>query len=441
MYMYDLITKKRDGKLLDEFEIREMIQGYVEGSIPDYQMSAMLMAIYFKGMNEEETYILTDAMARSGDMVDLSAIQGIKADKHSTGGVGDKTTFIISPIVASYGVKVAKMSGRGLGHTGGTIDKMESIPGMKTALSKEEFFDVVNKAGFSVIGQSGNITPADKKLYALRDVTATVDSLPLIASSIMSKKLAAGSDCIVLDVKTGSGAFMKDLEGSIALAKAMVDIGEKAGKKTLALITDMDIPLGTHIGNSLEIIEAVEVLSGRGAEDLTRICVELAANMLYLAGKGSLDVCKKMAVTAIEDKTALEYLKKMVELQGGDVSVIDNTDNFKRAKTVYELRSPETAYITKMDTEKIGLCSCHLGAGRITKEDEIDFSAGIILKKKTGDFVKEGETLALFYTNDDSRLLSVEKDYIAAISFGEEKRKREKLIYARVEKDRISRFQ
>lgn len=305
MYMYDLIMKKRDGNVLSEKEIREMVSEYVEGNIPDYQMSAMLMAIYFKGMNSQETFVLTDAMAHSGDIVDLSAIQGIKIDKHSTGGVGDKTTLIISPIVASYGVKVAKMSGRGLGHTGGTIDKLEAIPNMKTTLTQKEFFDVVNKAGFSVIGQSGNLAPCDKKLYALRDVTATVDSIPLIASSIMSKKLAAGSDCILLDVKTGSGAFMKTLDGSIELSKAMVDIGERSGKRTVALITDMDIPLGNNIGNSLEVIEAVDVLLGKGAKDLTDVCIELSANMLYLAQKGDLDKCRQMAIDAIKNKISL----------------------------------------------------------------------------------------------------------------------------------------
>lgn len=355
MYMYDLIMKKRDSKELTKEEIRFMIKGYVAGNIPDYQMSAMLMAIYFQGMSKEETFELTDAMAHSGDVVDLSKIQGIKVDKHSTGGVGDKTTLIISPIVASYGVKVAKMSGRGLGHTGGTIDKMESIPNMKVTLTQEEFFDVVNNAGFSVIGQSGNLAPADKKLYALRDVTATVDSIPLIASSIMSKKLAAGSDCILLDVKTGSGAFMKTLDGSIELSKAMVDIGELSGKKTVALITDMDIPLGKNIGNSLEIIEAIDVLLGKGAQDLTDVCIEIAGNMLYLAEKGSLDECRQMAIDAIKNGKAIKYLEKMVEMQGGDVEVIKNTDKFKKAKIVYEVKSPKKGYISKMNTMQIGM--------------------------------------------------------------------------------------
>lgn len=440
MYMYDLIMKKRDKKALSDSEIREMITEYVAGNIPDYQMSAMLMAIYFNGMNEQETFVLTDAMANSGDMVDLSGIDGIKVDKHSTGGVGDKTTLIIAPIVASYGVKVAKMSGRGLGHTGGTVDKMESIPGMQTALDRDAFFDVVNKAGFSVIGQSGNLAPADKKLYALRDVTATVSSIPLIASSIMSKKLAAGSDCILLDVKTGSGAFMKTLDGSISLSKAMVDIGEKSGKKTIAMITDMDIPLGKNIGNSLEIIEVIDVLLGRGPKDLTDICIELAANMLYLAQKGSIEECRKMALNAINNKTAIEYLKKMVKLQGGDVSVIENPDNFKKAGIMYEVKAKATGYISKMDTEKIGLCSCHLGAGRLTKDSEIDYSAGIVLEKKVGDLVSMGDTIAIFYTNNEVAIQSVEADYLAAIELSDEKPTAEKLIYARIEKDKIEKF-
>ena len=440
MYMYDLIMKKRDSKELTKEEIRFMIKGYVAGNIPDYQMSAMLMAIYFQGMSKEETFELTDAMAHSGDVVDLSKIQGIKVDKHSTGGVGDKTTLIISPIVASYGVKVAKMSGRGLGHTGGTIDKMESIPNMKVTLTQEEFFDVVNNAGFSVIGQSGNLAPADKKLYALRDVTATVDSIPLIASSIMSKKLAAGSDCILLDVKTGSGAFMKTLDGSIELSKAMVDIGELSGKKTVALITDMDIPLGKNIGNSLEIIEAIDVLLGKGAQDLTDVCIEIAGNMLYLAEKGSLDECRQMAIDAIKNGKAIKYLEKMVEMQGGDVEVIKNTDKFKKAKIVYEVKSPKKGYISKMNTMQIGMCSCHLGAGRITKDSIIDYSAGIILEKKVGDFVNENDVLARLYTNDEKSLEQVSKDYIAALEFSDNEVQKEKLIYARVEKDNIVKY-
>lgn len=440
MYMYDLIMKKRDGNKLSENEIRQMVTEYVDGNIPDYQMSAMLMAIYFKGMDEEETYVLTDAMAHSGDMVDLSGIEGIKVDKHSTGGVGDKTTLIISPIVASLGVKVAKMSGRGLGHTGGTIDKMEAIPNMKVELTQKEFFDVVNKAGFSVIGQSGNITPCDKKLYALRDVTATVDTIPLIASSIMSKKLAAGSNCILLDVKTGSGAFMKTLDDSIALSKAMVDIGERAGRKTMAMITDMDIPLGNNIGNSLEVIEAVNVLNANGPQDLTNVCIELASNMLYLAGKGTTKECKKMVEDTIKNKTAVEYLKKMVKLQGGDPSVIEDTNNFAKASVSYELISNQDGYISKMNTEKIGICSVHLGAGRLKKEDSIDYTAGIILGKKYGEYVKKGDVLATFFTNDENTIEKAREEYLSAITFSSEKPQQEKLIYAVVTKDSVTKF-
>ena len=350
MRMYDLIMKKRNGFALDEGEIKYLVNEYVAGNIPDYQMSAFLMAVYFKGMTKEETLYMTLAVAHSGDMVDLSGIEGTKVDKHSTGGVGDKTTLIIAPIVASFGVKVAKMSGRGLGHTGGTIDKLEAIPGFKTSLDEKAFFDIVNKTGLSVVGQSGNLAPADKKLYALRDVTATVDSIPLIAVSIMSKKLAAGNDCILLDVKTGSGAFMKTVDSSIELAREMVDIGTNAGKNTMALITDMDIPLGKNIGNSLEVIEAVETLRGKGPKDLTEVCLNIAANMLFLSQKGSLDECMKMAKKAIEDGSALRKLVEMVEAQGGDTSVIEDTDKFIKAKYSYELISDKEGYIIAMDT-------------------------------------------------------------------------------------------
>ena len=328
MRMYDLIKKKRNNEELSEEEIRFLIREYVAGNIPDYQMSAFLMAVYFQGMTEAETLAMTMEAARSGDMVDLSSIEGIKVDKHSTGGVGDKTTLIVAPMAAACGVKVAKMSGRGLGHTGGTVDKLESIPGFRTSLNREEFFAVVNKIGLSVIGQSGNLAPADKKLYALRDVTATVDSIPLIAVSIMSKKLAAGSDGILLDVKTGSGAFMKTLEDSVLLAQEMVKIGAGAGKRIMALITSMDIPLGNKIGNSLEVIEAVETLRGEGPEDLTKVCIHLAASMLYLAGKGEMEECLRLAEGTLKDGSALNCLQKMVEAQGGDASVISDPETF-----------------------------------------------------------------------------------------------------------------
>ena len=440
MYMYDLILKKRNGNKLTEDEIRDMVSQYVAGEIPDYQMSAMLMAIYFSGMDEEETFILTDAMAKSGDMLDLSAIEGIKVDKHSTGGVGDKTTLIISPIVASLGVKVAKMSGRGLGHTGGTVDKLESIPNFRVELDKNEFFDVVNKANFSVIGQSGNISPCDKKLYALRDVTATVDAIPLIASSIMSKKISCGADCILLDVKTGSGAFMNTLEDSIKLSKALVDIGERAGKKTMALITDMDIPLGKNIGNSLEVIEAIQTLNGNGPDDLTNVCIELAANMLLLAQKGSIEQCREMVKKSIHEKTAVAYLKKMIELQGGDASVIDDVSKFEKAKISCDVISEKSGYISKMDAKAIGMCCVHLGAGRIKKGDAIDYSAGIILSKKTGDFVEKGDILATLYTNDEKAIDITKKAYVDSLTFSQEQPKEEQLIYASVSKDRVEMF-
>ena len=350
MRMYDLIMKKRNGEALSTEEINYMISEYVAGNIPDYQMSAFLMAVYFRGMTEEETLAMTQAVAHSGDMVDLSGIDGVKVDKHSTGGVGDKTSLVIAPIVASCGAKVAKMSGRGLGHTGGTVDKMESIPGMRTSLTQEEFFDVVNKTGLSIIGQSGNLAPADKKLYALRDVTATVDNIPLIAVSIMSKKLAAGNDSILLDVKTGSGAFMKTVEDSIALAEEMVRIGENAGRRTAALITNMDIPLGNNIGNSLEVIEAVNTLNGHGPADFTEVCLNLAGNMLYLAGKGTIENCIEMAKTAIADGSALKRLAAMVEAQGGDPAYILDTENFEKAPYAYEVKAERAGYIVSMNT-------------------------------------------------------------------------------------------
>lgn len=439
MRMYDLIEKKKCGQSLTTEEIQWMIQEYTDGNIPDYQMSAFLMSVYFKGMNDEEVTTLTEAMAHSGDMIDLSPIEGIKADKHSTGGVGDKTTLIIAPIVASCGIKIAKMSGRGLGHTGGTIDKLESIPGFRIALETQEFFNIVNKVGISVIGQSGNLAPADKKLYALRDVTATVDSLPLIAASIMSKKLAAGSDCILLDVKTGSGAFMKSIEESIALAEKMVSIGTKAGKKIAALITNMDIPLGSAIGNSLEVIEAVQVLQGNGSVDLTEVSCELAANMLYISGKGTMDECKALVQNAITSGAAIEKLKDMVRAQGGDVSVIEDTNNFKKAEYSYDVVARESGTITHINTEEVGLTSVVLGAGRETKESEIDYSAGIILRKKTGDTVQVGDTIATLYSSCFEKILDAEKMLLESYTIEKGIQMEPiKLIYARVTADGVS---
>lgn len=440
MRMYDIIIKKRNGYVLTEEEIGFMIEGYSTGSIPDYQMSAMLMAIYFKGMNKEEIAAMTSCMASSGEQVDLSGIDGIKVDKHSTGGVGDKTTLIIVPIVAACGGKVAKMSGRGLGHTGGTVDKLEAIPGFETSLPMEKFFDVVNEIGLSVIGQTGNLAPADKKLYALRDVTATVDSIPLIASSIMSKKLAAGSDRILLDVTTGSGAFMKTIEDAVQLAQTMVDIGEAAGRKTAAIITDMNIPLGHAIGNSLEIIEAIHTLQGKGPEDLTEVCLQLAANMLYLSEKGTLPECRAMAKRAISDGSALQKFAAMAKAQGGDSSVILDPEKFAKAPHCAELISTESGYITSMNAEACGIASVVLGAGRETKDSPIDFSAGILMQKKTGDQVAIGDVLAVLYTTNQGKLTEAERIYRGALSFGAEKPAMGPLVFARLEKDKIEKY-
>lgn len=440
MRMYDIITKKRGGGELTKEEIEYFIDGYVKGNIPDYQVSALLMAIYFQGMTERETADLTMCMAYSGEMVDLSSIDGVKVDKHSTGGVGDKTTLIISPIVASLGVRVAKMSGRGLGHTGGTVDKMESIPGMQTSLDREKFFDIVRRVGVSVIGQSGNMVPADKKLYALRDVTATIESIPLIASSIMSKKIAAGSDCILLDVKTGSGAFMKTVEDSIRLAQAMVSIGEHVGRKTIALITDMDRPLGNAVGNALEIMEVCRTLKGHGPADLTEICIELAANMLFLAGKGSMETCKKLAQQQIANGEAFAKLKEMVAAQGGDVSVLDDNTKFAQPKVQHQVLTQQEGYLYSMNTEQCGIASVELGAGREKKEDSIDYNAGIILHKKVGDYVKAGDVLATFYSSDLEKCLSAEKLFECAVTIRPQAPEPVPVIHARVTRDGVERY-
>lgn len=440
MRMFDIIAKKRDGKVLTSEEIEFFVNGYVNGDIPDYQISALLMAIYLNGMNVDETTTLTMLMARSGEVIDLSSIPGIKVDKHSTGGVGDKTTFIISPIVASCGVPVAKMSGRGLGHTGGTIDKMESIPGMKTNIDREEFFDIVRNVGACVIGQSGNIVPADKKLYALRDVTATIESIPLIASSIMSKKLAAGSDAILLDVKTGSGAFMKTTDEAIELAKAMVAIGEKVGRKTIALITDMDRPLGKSIGNALEMKEVCDTLKGKGPKDLTELCLTLATNMLYLAGKGSLDDCYNLAKDALESGKAFEKLKEMVKAQGGDVSVIEDNSKFESSKVAKGLAAAQEGYIYSMDTEKCGVASMILGAGREKKEDTIDYSAGVIIHKKIGDYVKRGDLIASLYSSSEEKCINSSRLLGEAIKISSVEPVVKPIVLARVTKDSVEKY-
>ena len=402
MRIVDIIKKKRNGDKLNKNEIDFFINGYINGEVYDYQASALLMAILLKGMDSEETTNLTFAIRDSGEKLDFSKIDGVRVDKHSTGGVGDKTSLIVAPIVASLGVKVAKMSGRGLGHTGGTVDKLESITGYKTELSNEEFIKQVNDIGISIVGQSANLAPADKKLYALRDVTGTVESLPLVVSSIMGKKLCADDDVIVLDVKCGSGAICKTVDESKELASLMVDIGKKAGKKMLALITDMDKPLGYAIGNSLEVVEAIETLKGNGPKDLTEICVILASNMLYLAGKGSLKECETAVRKSISDGNALNKLVELVERQGGDKNLILNPNNFEKAKYKCEIYAESNGYITAIDTEGYGNASLMLGAGRNSLEDKIDFTAGIILNKKTGDSVNKGDLIATLYSNTNS---------------------------------------
>ena len=439
MRIYDLIAKKRDGGAHTRAELEQLIGGYVSGQVPDYQMAAWMMAVYLRGMTDEETAILTDVMARSGEMVDLSPIAGVKVDKHSTGGVGDKTTLVIAPIAAACGVKIAKMSGRGLGHTGGTIDKMESVPGTRTALSQEEFFAQVNRTGIAVIGQSENIAVADKKMYALRDVTATVSCIPLIASSIMSKKLASGSDAILLDVTTGTGAFMKTVEESIQLARLMVSIGAHHGRQVAAMITDMDTPLGHNIGNSLEVIESMEVLKGRGPADLTEVCLALAGQMLVLAGKGSPAACRAMAKAAIADGSAFAKCKEMFAAQGGDVRVLEDYSLFAQPAARYDLLADADGYIAENDAEKIGTASVLLGAGREKKGDALDYAAGIILHKKRGDRVRRGDVLATF-CGAPERFAAAEAAYRAGLVIGPDKPKDLPLIYALVTEDGVERY-
>lgn len=404
MNVYEIIDKKKRGLELNQTEIEYLINGYVNNEIPDYQISAWLMAVYFQGMTDRELLALTNCMTKSGEIVDLSSIMGVKVDKHSTGGVGDKVTLVVAPIVAACGGKVAKMSGRGLGFTGGTIDKLEAIPGLKTALAEEDFFNMVNEIGLAVMGQSADIAPADKKLYALRDVTATVDSIPLIASSIMSKKLAAGSDKIVLDVTVGSGAFMKDKENAVQLAEKMVAIGNGAGKKTVAILTNMDVPLGKMVGNNLEVVEAIETLKGRGPEDLIAVVVEIASTMLYLAQIGTKEECMKKVKRVIADGSALEKLKLMVERQGGDSSYIENPDQFEKAIYQHEIIANNSGYIGTMNTEECGKAAVLLGAGREVKDDPIDMTAGIQFNKKTGDAVKQGDIVAIAYSSSKEKL-------------------------------------
>ncbi|WP_106497347.1 pyrimidine-nucleoside phosphorylase [Lentibacillus sp. Marseille-P4043] len=400
MRMYDLIEKKRDGHELTNEEIQFFINGYTNGDIPDYQVSALLMAVYFQDMTEEERAVLTTAMVDSGDKIDLSAISGIKVDKHSTGGVGDTTTLILAPLVASLGVPVAKMSGRGLGHTGGTIDKLEAVPGFHVEITSDEFIDLVNKNKVAVVGQSGNLTPADKKLYSLRDVTATVNSIPLIASSIMSKKIASGADAIVLDVKTGAGAFMKSLDDAKSLAQAMVSIGNRVGRNTMAVISDMSQPLGYAIGNALEVKEAIDTLQGKGPEDLTELCLTLGSQMVVLAKKASsLDEAREQLKANMENGKAFEQFKTFLQSQGGDASVADHPELMPKADYMVELPAKEAGTIKNIIADDLGTAAMMLGAGRATKESVIDLAVGIVLHKKVGDQVEAGESLLTIHAN------------------------------------------
>ncbi|MDD6043423.1 MAG: pyrimidine-nucleoside phosphorylase [Eubacteriaceae bacterium] len=404
MNIIDIICKKRDGGKLTRDEIEFFVKGYTEGTIPDYQASALLMAIFFQKMDKEETFLLAEAMRVSGDVIDLSDIKGIKVDKHSTGGVGDKTTLVVAPLAAACGIPIAKMSGRGLGFTGGTVDKLESIPGFRTALEPEEFLGQVNTIGISVIGQTAHITPADKKIYALRDVTGTVENLSLISSSIMSKKLAAGSDAIVLDVKCGDGAFMKTFEDACALGKTMCEIGESAGKKTVAVITDMSQPLGNAVGNSLEVIEAIETLKGNGPEDITELSIRLAGVMIFVGGKASSpEEGQAMAKAALEDGRGLEKLAAFIKAQGGNPEVINDYSLFPQAQISTEVTADADGFVEEIKAERIGLASQHTGAGRQSKEDAVDLSAGIYVKKKVGDQVSRGEVIAVVYGNDEQK--------------------------------------
>ena len=421
MRMFDIISKKKYGEVLSKEEIDYVIKGYTEGTIPDYQMSALLMAIYFKGMTYEETSLMTLAMADSGDRLDLSGIDGINVDKHSTGGVGDKTTLILAPIVAACGGKVAKMSGRGLGNTGGTIAKLESIPGFRTALTEEEFIKNVNETGLALTGQTGNLAPADKKIYALRDVTASVDSIPLIASSIMSKKIASGADAIVLDVKVGNGAFMKNMQDAEKLAKQMVMIGTNSGRNTIAVISDMNEPLGYAVGNALEVKEAVDTLKGRGPEDVVELCLELGAQMLIASEitddrQAAVDMLKK----SIEDGSAYAKFAEFVKRQGGDVSVLDDCDSIINASYIVNVVSENSGYVSSIQSELIGETAMILGGGRQNKGDDIDHSVGVVLSKKVGDKVDKGDVIATIYANDKDKIEAANELIVKAFAIQKE---------------------
>lgn len=421
MRMYDIIMKKRNGGELTKEEIDFFIGGYTKGEIPDYQVSALMMAIYFRKMTEAETLALTMAMADSGDRLDLSGIRGVKVDKHSTGGVGDKTSLALAPMVAACGIPVAKMSGRGLGHTGGTIDKLESFPGFTTALTTERFIDNVNRIGIAIMGQTADLAPADKKLYALRDVTATVDNLSLIASSIMSKKLAAGADAIVLDVKTGSGAFMKQEAEAKALAEEMVKIGKNAGRRTVAVISDMDQPQGFAVGNALEVREAIETLRGNGPEDFLELCLTLGSQMLMAGGKAeSAREAEEMLRAVIADGSALGKLAEFVEAQGGDGSAVYHPELLPQAAIQEPVAAPESGYLSRIVCDEVGICSLILGGGRETKESEIDLSVGLVLRKKVGDYVEAGEPLAVIHANDAGKAEQARTRYLKACTIAGE---------------------
>ncbi len=429
MRMYDIIHKKRCGLALDEGEIRFFVEGYTRGDIPDYQASALCMAICCRGMTSGETAVLTDAIMRSGDVVDLSMFGDLSVDKHSTGGVGDKTSLIVAPVVASLGGKMAKMSGRGLGHTGGTVDKLESIAGYRTSMTREEFIETVKNVGVCVVGQSGDLAPADKKLYALRDVTATVDCVPLIASSIMGKKLAAGAKSIVLDVKAGSGAFMKTVDDARKLADEMIRVGTMCGRNVRALVTNMDIPLGHNVGNSLEVAEAVRVLRGEQKGDLYEICVALASNLVSMFKKISVQESQLMVVKSIESGAAFAKMKEWIAAQGGDVSMIEDTSKLPRAPYSREIASPCDGYISHMNTEGIGLCASLLGAGRVNKGDSIDFGAGIELAKKTGDYVGKGEKIATLHASNEALFADAKEKFLSSLEFSDKKTGKPQLIF------------
>lgn len=428
MRMYDILQKKKEGKELTKEEIRYFINGYTDGSIPDFYASAFTMAVCFSGMTDKETACLTDAMAYSGDTVDLSCFGSLSCDKHSTGGVGDKTSLVVAPIVACSGAKITKMSGRGLGHTGGTVDKLESIPGYRTELQTSEFIGQVDKVGLAVIGQSGNLTPADKKLYALRDLTATVDSIPLIVSSIMSKKIAAGSKNIVLDVKVGSGAFMKTEQQAHMLAEKMVDIGKRCGRNVAAVLTDMDTPLGCAVGNSLEVKEAINVLKGKQNDELTEVCLVLAAQIISLVFSVGFSDAFEKAKEILESGAAFQKMKEWISAQGGDEKYIDDPALFEEADIQYDVLSPVDGYIDTMDAEKIGKVSVILGAGRSEPGEKIDHSAGIIIQKKKGDCVAQGDILCTLHTNRKEKIKESEKMYIDALGFSQTKPEKKKLI-------------